>query len=323
MNHHAITALHEPIDRPGLDAFAESVRHGLGLPRKRLDCKYFYDERGAGLFERICEQPEYYPTRTEIGILERNGHAMARALGQRVALIEPGSGAGIKTRLLLDRLSRPAAYVPVDIAREQLAATAGVIATDYPGLPVQPVFADFTRGFDIPRLPPRARRVVYFPGSTIGNFDPFEAAGFLAHVREVAGPGGGLLIGVDLVKDPAILHAAYNDAAGVTAEFNLNLLHRINRELQGTLDPDRFAHYAFYQPARRRIEMHLVSRVHHTARAAGRPFAFRAGESIHTENSHKYDRGRFVDLARGSGLRLRRAWTDPKEWFSVLLFEIA
>jgi len=262
--------------------------------------------------------PEYYLTRTEMQIMDRHADDMARAIGPEALLVELGSGSAIKTRLLLDRLRAAAGYVPVDVSREQLDHTARAMAAHYPGLGVWPVCTDFTAPFCLPRLSrPERRRVVYFPGSTIGNLEPEEARRFLRRLHRIAGPGGALLIGVDLQKDPAVLHAAYNDAQGVTAEFNLNLLHRINRELDGTFVPDRFAHYACYNPDHGRIEMHLVSQGRQSAIAAGRKFTFRSGESIFTESSCKYDPGEFATLAASAGFRCRHTWTDARRWFAV------
>lgn len=304
-----------------LEIFAADVRQGLGSPRKTLPCKYFYDERGAVLFDRICELPEYYLTRTEMRIMERHVGEMAGAMGPQAALVELGSGSALKTRMLLDHLRDPVAYVPVDISREQLHAVAHAMAADYPHLPIAPVCADFTHRFALPRLQQRPRRwLVYFPGSTIGNFDPAEAQAFLARLRTIVGPGGGLLIGVDLKKDPAVLHAAYNDAAGITAEFNRNMLRRINRELYGTFVPVRFAHYAFYNPEQSRIEMHLVSRKRQVVSAAGRRYEFKSGESIFTESSYKHDPHEFAQLAASAGFELRGGWTDERQWFCVQLY---
>lgn len=304
-----------------LDAFATDVRKGLGLPRKQLNCKYFYDQRGAALFERICELEEYYLTRTELQIMQRHVAQMANAIGRRAVLIELGSGSAIKTRMVLDHLPEPAGYVPVDIAGEQLSVVSQAIARDYPHLEVSPVCADFTAPFALPTLSSRRdRRLVYFPGSTVGNFDPRHATAFLAQLRRTIGADAGLLIGIDLKKDPAVLHAAYNDAAGITAEFNLNVLHRINRELEGTFDTDLFAHYAFYNPARGRVEMHLVSREHQLASAAGERFAFRMGESIFTESSYKHEPHEFARLARQAGFELTQMWTDERRWFAVQLY---
>jgi dimethylhistidine N-methyltransferase len=297
--------------------FRADVLAGLSRPRKRLPAKYFYDAAGSRLFDAITELPEYYPTRTEIGILRARAGAMARRCGPQCLLVELGAGSLTKVRLLVDRLDRPAGYVPVDVSGDHLRAAAAALADDYPVLAVAPVVADFTRPFAPPDVP-AARRVVFFPGSTIGNFDPPEADALLRRVARLAGPGGGLLLGVDLRKDVAVLEAAYNDAAGVTAAFNRNLLVRINRELGADFDPDAFRHVAFYDRERSRIEMHLVSDTAQRVRVCGSTFEFRPGESIHTENSYKYDVAEFADRAAGCGLRLDESWTDARNDFAVL-----
>jgi dimethylhistidine N-methyltransferase len=299
------------------DRFLEEVTEGLSRPRKALPPKYFYDERGAQLFEAICELPEYYLTRAELAIMAEHAGEMAGRLGEGCAVVEYGSGSGRKTRLLLAALS-PVAYVPVDISRSQLQVTAREIAAEFPGLSVTAVCADYSRALQLPPLAgaPR-RRVVYFPGSTVGNLTPAEAARFLANARRLAGPGGGMLVGVDLKKDAARLNAAYNDARGVTAEFNLNLLRRINRELGADFDLAAFRHHAFYNEAEGRIEMHLVSLAEQRVRVGRARFAFRDGESIHTESSYKYTAEEFGELARGAGFRPERHWTDAGLEFAV------
>jgi dimethylhistidine N-methyltransferase len=303
---------------PARAQFRDEVWRGLETPQKTLPCKYFYDARGSALFEQICELPEYYPTRTELSIMERHAGAMAERLGAGCLLVEYGSGSSRKTRLLLDRLRDPAGYVPIDISRAALAASARALAAAYPALEVIPVCADYTEPFDLPRAAAAvSRRGVYFPGSTIGNFTPPQAQRFLARMARVAGAGGTLLVGVDRKKDPALLERAYDDAAGVTAAFNLNLLARINRELEGTFRLSRFAHRALWEPRAGRVEMHLVSLERHAVTVAGRRFEFERGETIHTENSYKYDRAQFEALAAGAGLRVREAWTDPEQLFSV------
>jgi dimethylhistidine N-methyltransferase len=307
-----------------VETFRRDVLDGLGRPHKTLPCKYFYDAHGSELFERICELEEYYPTRCSREILARHGGAMAAELGPACALIEYGSGSSRKTRLLLDRLDRPAAYVPVDISGEQLARTARRLARRYPAMPVVPVCADFTVGFALPPLPrPAARRAVYFSGSTIGNFDHPEAIALLAGIARLCGPGGGLLIGVDLKKDPRILEPAYNDRLGVTAAFNLNLLARINRELGADFVLDRFAHHAFYDPDVGRIEMHLISRAAQRVRVGDAVFAFAAGESICTEYSYKYGLDQFAAMGAAAGLCREQVWTDENGWFSVQYLRVA
>jgi dimethylhistidine N-methyltransferase len=300
------------------DDFVRDVVEGLSRPAKELPCKYFYDARGSRLFDRICRLEEYYPTRCELALLRRHGAALAEAVGPGCALVEYGSGSSLKTRLLLDRLPDAAAYVPVDISGEHLFRSARRLARHYPSLEVAPVCADFTRPFALPPLRrPVRRRVVYFSGSTIGNFGPAEAAALLAGIARLCGPGGGLLIGVDLDKDPRLLEAAYNDRLGVTAAFNLNLLARINRELGADFDLAAFRHHAFYDRRHRRIEMHLVSRRPQTAHVAGTAFAFAEGETIRTEYSHKYRPEDFRALARPAGLEVEQVWTDDERLYSV------
>jgi len=303
---------------PGTERFLEDVLEGLRRPRKRIPCKYFYDERGSGLFERICDLDEYYLTRTELAIMDRHAGEMAAALGSGVLLIEYGSGSGRKTRLLLDRLETPAGYVPIDISAEALAASARQLAAEYPSLEVLPVRADYTAPFRIPQPSrPVTRRAVYFPGSTIGNFSPAGARRFLAHVARVVGPGGALVVGMDLRKDPEVLEAAYDDAEGVTAAFNLNLLSRINRELGGNLKLERFRHMARYNERQGRIEIYIVSRVEQTVTIAGERIHFRAGEKIHTEYSYKFEPAQVREMAARAGLTVRKVWTDPRKYFSV------
>jgi dimethylhistidine N-methyltransferase len=265
--------------------------------------------------------PEYYPTRTEIALLDRHAEAMAALIGARAEIVEFGAGASRKVRLLLSALADPVGFVPVDISGDHLAAAAERLRADHPGLVVRPVAGDYTAAGLV--LPPAVgRRVGFYPGSSIGNFDPAEAARVLARFREWLG-GGGLLIGVDLVKSPAVLHAAYNDSEGVTADFNKNLLVRANRELGATFDLAAWEHAAFYQPALQRIEMHLVSRGRQTVRVAGKPFEFDEGESIHTENSYKYTVDGFQALARRAGWAPKAVWTDGRRQFSLHWLEPA
>ncbi len=304
--------------------FLEDVLHGLTATPKTLPSKYFYDEAGSDLFERITDLDAYYPTRTERGILERHAGEMAAAIGPQAALIEYGSGSSAKTRVLLDALPDLAAYVPIDISGAFLQGSAEALRAEYPGLTVLPLAADYTAPYTLPALPPETRRrVVFFPGSTIGNFLPEEAWSFLAQAAQVAGPGGGLLLGVDLKKDVDVLERAYDDSEGVTAAFNLNLLTRINRELGADFSLDAFRHEARYNATDGRIEMHLVSRRDQTVHVGGQALAFREGESIHTENSYKYDLSELEAASRSAGLRLDRTWTDPHRWFAVLLFSVS
>jgi dimethylhistidine N-methyltransferase len=303
---------------PDTGRFRDDVIAGLSRPRKALPPKYFYDGRGSLLFEAICETPEYYPTRAETALMTARIREMARRLGPRSAVIEFGSGSGRKTRILIDALE-PVAYVPIDIAREQLRETAAAFASEFAGLAVHAVCADYSRPLALPQLAAlkARRRVIYFPGSTIGNFTVAEAAAFLANALALAGPGGAMLVGVDLKKDAARLNAAYNDAAGVTAEFNLNLLRRINCELDADFDLSAFRHHAFYHAARGRIEMHLVSLKEQRVVVGGRVFRFRGGESIHTENSCKYSVDEFRRLATGAGFNPAACWMDPEHLFAV------
>jgi len=297
-------------------AFAADVLAGLAAAPKRLPSKYFYDERGSALFERICELPEYYPTRTELALLRAHAGNIAALMGPDATLVEFGAGALKKVELLLDALDRPRAYLPVDISVDFLHAMATDLRRRRPSLDVHPVAADFTRSLALPVIGDGERRVGFFPGSTIGNLEPGDAIAFLRQAAFLL-RGGGMLIGVDLVKDPGVLHAAYNDAAGVTEAFNKNVLERANRELGAGFDTDAFAHYAFYDPAKRRVEMHLVSRARQSVSVLGRRFEFEEGESIHTENSHKYTPGDFAGLAEAAGFAPQRVWIDGERLFSL------
>lgn len=299
------------------------VLAGLRTVPKALSPKFFYDERGAKLFEAITELPEYYPTRTELGILRQHAGAMAAAIGPGATLIEFGSGAGVKVRLLLDALERPAAYVPVDISGVQLAEVAAARRAEYPHIQVHPVQADYTARFALPRLAEGSRRVAFFPGSTIGNFHPTEATSFLRRVRHLVGPDGAMVLGVDRRKDPRVLHAAYNDAAGVTAQFNLNILTRFNRDLGTTFDLDRFAHRAYFNHELSRIEMHLESLADQCVRVGGTAIPFARGETIHTECSYKYDEARLNTLVTPAGFEVQELWTDSRDWFWVALLRCA
>ncbi len=305
---------------PERSEFMAEVLAGLSRPRKTLPTRFLYDERGSRLFDQICELEEYYPTRTEIGIMQSRGKEMAAHLGPDLMLIELGSGSSIKTRLLLSALERPAAYVPVDISRDHLVRTAEALDQEFPNLEVLPVCADFTNPFEIPEPNrPARRRCVYFPGSTIGNLVDRSAVRLLSRMREVTGDDGHVLIGVDLDKDPAILERAYDDARGVTAAFNLNLLRRINRELGADFDLEAFRHRAVYARAEQRIEMYLVSTRPQVVTLAGRLFPFDADEPILTEYSHKYTLPRFATLAAEAGLHVHQVWTDPTPLFSIQL----
>ena len=303
--------------KPQADDLLGEVLAGLSETPKLLPSKFFYDKRGSQLFDAICALPEYYPTRTEMAIMRDNIHAIRDRLGPRCLLIELGSGSSMKTHALLDAMEAPAGYVPIDISREHLLAAARRIDADYPSLEVLPVCADYLQRFD-PPIPaePARRRVAYFPGSTIGNFRPAAARAFLQRIAELVGPGGGLLIGIDLRKDPAVMLPAYNDAQGVTAAFNLNLLERINRELGADFKLDAFEHRALWNAEAGRIEMHLFARSNQTIRIDGRNFKLDQGESIRTECSYKHTLEGFAQLA--TNFRVETVWTDEREWFSVL-----
>lgn len=289
---------------------------GLQQAQKYISPKWFYDERGSQLFEEITRLPEYYPTRTEVSILEENRGEISARCGSDCVIIEPGSGSCEKIRLLLNSL-RPAAYVPLDISADFLRETALQLGSEYPWLPVKAICADFNSDWSFLERLPAGKRVVFYPGSTIGNLAPTEALDFLERVREVIGEDGGMLVGVDLHKSTDRLQAAYNDAAGVTADFNLNLLARLNRELDAEFDPGAFSHRAFYNEADQRIEMHLVSNRDQRVRCNGSYIELGEGESIHTENSYKYTIEGFASLAGIAGLALRQSWLDPDRLFSV------
>jgi len=299
-----------------LSEFGRALIEGLSAPEKRLPCKFFYDARGSVLFDEICRLPEYYPTRTEMGLFRRHAGEMAQAMGEDIALVEFGAGALTKVELLLDALKSPRAYVPIDISGDYLRAMAAKLKQARPGLNVLPLVADFTKPLALPHCLTEVRRVGFFPGSTIGNMDGAEALAFLRKAAAVL-KGGGTLIGVDLIKDPQVLHAAYNDAAGITAEFNKNLLVRANRELDADFDLDAFAHYAFYNPRERRIEMHLMSLKDQDVTVLGRTFRVAQGETIHTENSYKYTLQGFRALAHQAGFAPRQVWCDADGLFSL------
>lgn len=304
---------------PTNEQFRAAVLEGLGQPAKRLPCKFFYDAAGSRLFDRICELPEYYPTRTEWQILEEHAADIAALLGPKTRLIEFGSGAGRKIRLLLRALAEPAAYVPVDISRNHLLMAAAALARDFPALHIAPVCADYTQPFTLPASSQWVAETTsgFFPGSTIGNFTPDQARAFLSMARLLLGRGAWMIVGVDLRKDAAILNAAYNDKAGVTAAFNLNLLSRINRELDGNFDLEAFRHHAFYDATEGRIEMHLISLRRQTVWIGDESFNFALGETIHTEDSYKYDIAGFQTIARQAGFEPIRAWTDQDRLFSL------
>ncbi|HEX7791277.1 MAG TPA: L-histidine N(alpha)-methyltransferase [Afipia sp.] len=315
MNVHMTALAHGVLD-PKDCPFAKDVIAGLSQQPKRLPPKYFYDETGSQLFEQITLLPEYYPTRTELRILRDRGAEIAAAIPVNATLVEFGAGATTKVRLLLNQCAF-GAYVPVDISGDFLNGQADALRRDFPDLAIHPVIADFTAPFELPPEVKDMPKVGFFPGSTIGNFDPHEACAFLRSARTILGDGATLIVGVDLEKDERVLYEAYNDAAGVTAEFNLNVLVRINRDLGGNFDLSGFKHRAIYNRERHRIEMHLISRKAQTGRILGHAFNFRTGETIHTESSYKYSVERFTALARGSGWTPRASWIDPDAMFSV------
>lgn len=310
--------------QPPLADFAADVRAGMRRRQKAIPPKYFYDAAGSALFDAICQTPEYYVQRTELALLSAQAPALAGHIGAGAVVIEFGSGSAAKLNHLLRALPAPAAAVAIDISKTALRQTVDGLATTWPGLAVSGLCADFTAPLN-PELLPKAggQRVAFFPGSTIGNMAPDEATAFLRQARALLRPGDGFVLGVDLLKDPAILNAAYNDAAGLTAQFNRNLLHRINRELDGDIDTDLFSHRAFFNTDRARVEMHLQSLVDQRLRIAGETFAIRAGESIHTENSYKYSQAGFARLATAAGYRHRAAWQDPLALFSIHYLEPA
>jgi dimethylhistidine N-methyltransferase len=305
-------ALAVALPEPQADGFAEEMLAGLSRAPKEIACKYFYDRAGSHLFERICALPEYYQTRTELALLAAHAAEIAGLIGPDAEIVEFGAGSLRKVRILLDA-ARPAAYLPLDISGDYLGTVVRRLSADYPALALRPLVADFTRPLQIPG---EARRAGFFPGSTIGNFRPDAALALLRRMRGALN-GGGLLIGVDLVKDPARLHAAYNDAAGVTAAFNRNLMARANRELGADFDVNGFAHYAPYNPAAQRIEMYLVSQKRQSVRLGGRRFDFAAGEPVHTEDSHKYTIESFREMAAHAGFVPRAVWSDSERLFSI------
>jgi dimethylhistidine N-methyltransferase len=298
--------------------FAASVIGGLSRARKSLPCRFFYDARGSELFEEITRLPEYYPTRTEIAILDANASEIMGGLPNGAVLVEFGSGASRKTEILLARgVRRLRAYVPIDVSDSALEEAKHRLSQQFPELNVCPIVADFARPVALPAHVATASKLGFFPGSTIGNFPPVAARRLLRVMQGILTPGRRLIVGVDLKKDARQLLHAYNDKAGITAAFNLNLLARINRELEGTFDLSGFRHEAIYNPGEGRIEMHLVSIKEQWVRIRGRWFRFGAGETIHTENSYKYSIGQFQDLARGAGWLPGRAWTDNENLFCV------
>ena len=313
----ARTALPVEPGHPETTTFAADAIAGLTASPKRLPPKYFYDSVGSELFERITGLPEYYPTRSELAILHERATDIAALMPKGAALIEFGSGASTKTRIVLDAAKHIAAYVPVDISADFLEQQAAVLRREHPDVAMLPVAADFSKPFELPAAIQGMPRVGFFPGSTIGNFEPHEAAAFMRQAGETLGPGAAFIVGVDLVKDREILQKAYNDAQGVTAQFNLNLLTRMNRELGSNFNVSAFEHHAFYNREKSRIEMHLASLKRQRVRLCGECIDFRAGETIHTENSYKYSVESFGAMARGSGWTPGEVWTDRDGYFSV------
>jgi dimethylhistidine N-methyltransferase len=319
-------SLAKPAIRAGaIDSnFLADLVAGLSRTPRILPCKCFYDARGATLFQKISELPEYYLTRSELQILDRYAADIATALGPEIELIGLGTGAGTKTRILLEKLEVPIAYIPVDISKRQLERSTVLFRKIFPTLEILPVSADYLGPIHLPS-PSRqaARKIVYFPGSTIGNFEPSAARQFLRRVANHCKRGGGLLIGVDLQKDRHVLEHAYNDSAGLTAQFNLNLLARANRELGADFDLQQWRHYAVYNSAESRIEMYLISEIDQTVRVQDRQFDFRAGERITTEYSYKYTKESFIDLVSSAGFNFGQMWTDDARWFGVFYFGAA
>lgn len=303
-------------EHPGVADLREEILRGLASRPKRIPPKFFYDERGSELFDGICNTPEYYLTRTEISLLRRHAKEITALAGPECLLLELGSGASKKVRLLLENL-QPSAYMGIDISRDFLLNSTRKLAADYPWLEVHAACADFTQALNLSYCPNHLKRLAFFPGSTIGNFEPDEAVSFLRRLRRVLHPDGALLIGIDLKKDPAILHAAYNDAQGITAEFNLNLLRRIRRELDTDLNPANFQHRAVYNETLGRIEMHLVSLHAQRLHIGDHWFSFAAGETVHTENSYKYTLAEAESLAEQAGYRAERIWTDDQMFFGI------
>ena len=298
--------------------FMLDLKQGLARQRKSISPKYFYDEAGSKFFDQICELPEYYPTRTELSILQKHAYEIALHLGPQAEILEFGAGSMQKVRVLLDAMDRPARYIPIDISAEHLQGAASKLASDYPDLQVEPLEADYTQDLVLPPdMPPEGRRVGFFPGSTLGNFEPLDALRFM-HMCAKTLQGGALILGADLVKNPDLLHAAYNDSQGVTADFNRNVLVRANRELGADFQLHQFAHSAFYNAPFQRIEMHLMSTCQQSVRVGGTSFAFAEGETLHTENSYKFTVDGLRLLAQRAGFTPGQSWTDPENKFCLL-----
>lgn len=309
-------------NHPPASDFLQEALSGLKSSPKTISPKFFYDEAGSRLFDQICQTPEYYPTRTEAGIIRDNLQEIAHCARKDCLIVEPGSGNSAKVRELLD-VVRPRSYLPMDISKSFLRDEAQKLSREYPWLEVHAVCSDFTVSMELPDYSHDARKVVFFPGSSIGNFDPEFAADFLARIKDILGSDGGLLIGVDLKKEAKILNAAYNDRQGLTAAFNLNLLTRMNRELGADFELDAFDHVAFYNEKSGRIEMHLCSKKEQSVQVGECALEFSEGETIHTENSYKYTASEFENLAGGAGLNLEKLWTDDNNWFGLFYFTVA
>jgi dimethylhistidine N-methyltransferase len=309
---------------PAASDFLREALAGLSASPRTLPSKFFYDERGSDLFREICQLPEYYVTRTETALLEKYATALAESVGENAELVGFGTGAGVKTRMVLQSLVNPIAYVPVDISKQRLIDSANELSRIMPNLEILPVVADYMQQFELPRPTREPDHVaVYFPGSTIGNLQPAAARDFLQRICRLCGRDGGLIIGVDLEKSRDVLHAAYNDSAGVTAEFNRNLLVRANRELGADFVLECWAHRAVYNEQEHRIEMHLVSEKDQTVRLGGREFHFAEGEKIISEYSYKHTLEGFTELAVSAGFRRANVWTDPQQWFAIFHFVVA
>ncbi len=307
----------------GLKSMYKEVIEGLSKSRKELPCKYFYDEHGSQLFDEICSLEEYYVTRTELDIMHKNIDEMSDVMGRKLMFVEYGSGSSEKIKIILDHVKGICTYVPIDISCKHLSKSAAQIASQYKQIEVIPVCADYNKPFSIPESKNNIlHKIVYFPGSTIGNFHPDEARKFLKQIAEVAGPNGGLLIGVDLKKDSSILNRAYNDSRGITAEFNLNQLKHLNRELGTDFELDNFRHRAFYNSEQGRIEMHLISTENQTVSLNGTTISFDKDESIWTESSYKYSLAEFKSVAIDAGFSVKQVWTDENNLFSVQYLDV-
>ncbi len=311
--------------KPKLSDFRQEVLVGLSKPQKSIPPKFFYDKQGSEIFEQICELEEYYPTRTELAIFKQHCEEIAALMGENCLIVEYGSGSSEKIRIFLDVLKNPSAYMPIDISKEHMLRASEEVARAYPKLDVLSVCGDYTQKLILPvyEKKPVKTKVIFFPGNTIGNLDYADAVELFSQAATLVGSGGGMLIGIDMKKDPQILHAAYNDAKGVTAAFNLNLLVRMNRDLSANFDLSSFSHYAFYSPQGSRIEMHLVSLKNQVVSVAKQEFDFSKGESIHTENSYKFNLEEFQELAEEGGFNLVKVWSDDNQFFSICYLSVA